>query len=248
MSNASETAPVLRSTARRARVLVVDDEPRVVRLVTEILKAVGYQVVAASSGSSGLEMLALEQPDLVLLDVLLGNGPNGVEVCKRIREFSDVAVVMLTAKAMESDILAGFEAGADDYLTKPFSAKELVARVEAVLRRTRRSEGETVTATFSCGTLSINFARHAVEVNGQAVALTRTEYALLHQLALNANRVLSHEELLTRVWGQEYRDDVDYLRAYIRYLRRKLEQDPGNPRYILTSPGVGYLLACPEER
>jgi two-component system KDP operon response regulator KdpE len=247
MSNATGTATVFRNTARRAKVLVVDDEPRVVRLVTEILKAVGYQVVAATSGDSGLEMLALEQPDLVLLDVLLGSGPNGFEVCKRIREFSDVAVIMLTAKAMESDVLAGFEAGADDYLTKPFSAKELVARVQAVLRRTERTQGETVTATFTCGAVSINFARHAVEVNGQAVALTRTEYALLHQLALNANRVLSHEELLVHVWGPEYRDDVDYLRAYVRYLRRKLEPDPGNPQYILTSPGVGYLLACPDE-
>jgi two-component system KDP operon response regulator KdpE len=236
------------STARRAKILVVDDEPRVVRLVTEILKAVGYQVVASTSGEAGLEVLALEQPELVLLDVLLGNGPNGVEVCRRLREFSDVAVIMLTAKAMESDVLAGFEAGADDYLTKPFSAKELVARVQAVTRRTERAQGETVTATLSCGALSINFARHTVEVNGRAVALTRTEYALLHQLALNANRVLSHQELLAHVWGPEYRDDVDYLRAYIRYLRRKLEPDPGNPRYILTSPGVGYLLVCPEER
>jgi two-component system KDP operon response regulator KdpE len=235
------------STARRAKILVVDDEPRVVRLVTEILKAVGYQVVASTSGEAGLEVLALEQPELVLLDVLLGNGPNGVEVCRRLREFSDVAVIMLTAKAMESDVLAGFEAGADDYLTKPFSAKELVARVQAVLRRTQRAQGETVTATFSCGALAINFARHTVEVKGQAIALTRTEYALLHQLALNPNRVLSHEELLTRVWGPEYRDDVDYLRAYVRYLRRKLEEDPADPHYILTSPGVGYLLACPDE-
>jgi DNA-binding response OmpR family regulator len=234
--------------ARSAKILVVDDEPRVVRLVTEILKAVGYQVVASSNGDSGLDMLVLEQPELVLLDVLLGNGPNGFEVCRRIREFSDVAVILLTAKAMESDVLAGFEAGADDYLTKPFSAKELVARVQAVLRRTQRAQGETVTATFSCGALAINFARHTVETNGQTIKLTRTEYALLHQLALHANRVLSHEELLTRVWGSEYRDDVDYLRAYIRYLRRKLEQDPANPRYILTSPGVGYLLACPDEQ
>ncbi|MCX6028953.1 MAG: response regulator transcription factor [Chloroflexi bacterium] len=231
--------------ARRALVLIVDDEPRVVRLVSEVLKAVGYAVIAATSGTSALEMLALEQPDLVLLDVLLGNGPTGYAVCRRIREFSDVAVIMLTAKATESDTLTGFEAGADDYLTKPFSAKELVARVEAVLRRTQRAE-ETVTANFTCGEIEINFARHAIKVAGQPVALTRTEYALLHQLALNADRVIPHEELLTKVWGAEYRNDVDYLRAYIRYLRRKLEADPANPRYILTSPGVGYLLACPD--
>ncbi len=233
--------------ARRALVLIVDDEPRVVRLVSEVLKAVGYAVIAATSGTSALEMLALEQPDLVLLDVLLGNGPTGYEVCRRIREFSDVAVIMLTAKATENDTLTGFEAGADDYLTKPFSAKELVARVGAVLRRTQRSE-ETITAIFTCGEIEINFARHAIKVAGQPVALTRTEYALLHQLALNADRVIPHEELLTKVWGTEYRNDVDYLRAYIRYLRRKLEADPANPRYILTSPGVGYLLACPDPK
>jgi two-component system KDP operon response regulator KdpE len=231
--------------ARKDKILVVDDEPRVVRLVSEVLKAVGYTVVAAANGKSGLETLALEQPDLVLLDILLGDGPTGYEVCRCIREFSDVAVIMLTAKATESDVLTGFEAGADDYLTKPFSAKELVARVRAVLRRTQRAE-ETITASLTCGELEINFARHTVRLRGQTVALTRTEYALLHQLATNANRVMSHEDLLTKVWGQEYRNDVDYLRAYIRYLRRKLEPDPAAPRYILTSPGVGYLLACPD--
>jgi len=152
---------------------------------------------------------------------------------------------MLTAKAQESDVLQGFDAGADDYLTKPFSAKELVARVKAVLKRSQRPE-ETVTSTLTCGELEINFARHAVSVRGQVVALTRTEYALLRQLAGNINRVMLHQDLLTEVWGPEYRDDIDYLRAYIRYLRRKLEVDPQNPQHILTSPGVGYMLACPE--
>lgn len=229
---------------RRIKILAVDDEPRVLRLVTEVLKAVAFQVVPATSGKAALELVALEQPDLVLLDVLMGDGPNGYEVCRRIREFSDVAVIMLTAKATEGDILTGFDAGADDYLTKPFSAKELIARVQAVLRRTQRPE-ETVTAAFVCGDLEINFARRSVKCRGELVALTRTEYELLHQLALSPERVLSHAELLTKVWGPEYRDDLDYLRAYIRYLRKKLESDPANPRYILTSPGVGYVLACP---
>jgi len=227
------------------KILVVDDEPRVVRLVSEVLKAVGYQVIAAASEEPAIEMVALEQPDLVLLDIRLPQGLDGYEVCRRIREFSDVAVIMLTAKARESDVLNGFDVGADDYLTKPFSAKELVARVRAVLRRTQRSE-ERVTATFTCGELEINFARRTVKVHGERVSLTRTEYALLRQLALNANRVMLHQDLLTKVWGPEYRDDIDYLRAYIRYLRRKLEPDPSNPQYILTSPGVGYVLACPE--
>jgi DNA-binding response OmpR family regulator len=227
------------------KILVVDDEPRVIRLVSEVLKAVGCQVIAAASGEPALEMVALEQPDLVLLDILLPRGPDGYEVCRRIREFSVVPVIMLTAKAQESDVLRGFDVGADDYLTKPFSAKELVARVRAVLRRTQRPE-EAVTTTLTCGELEINFARRTVEVRGEGVSLTRTEYALLRQLALNANRVMLHQDLLTTVWGPEYRDDIDYLRAYIRYLRQKLEENPHEPRYILTTPGVGYMLACPE--
>jgi two-component system KDP operon response regulator KdpE len=227
------------------KILVVDDEPRVVRLVSEVLKAVGYQVIAAASGEPAIEMVALEQPDLVLLDILLPRGPDGYEVCRRIREFSEVPVIMLTAKAQESDVLHGFDVGADDYLTKPFSAKELVARVKAVLRRANRPE-EMVTATLTCGELEINFARRAVEVRGEKVPLTRTEYALLRQLALNANRVMLHQDLLTTVWGPEYRDDIDYLRAYIRYLRQKLEENPHEPQYILTTPGVGYMLTCPE--
>ncbi|RLC67839.1 MAG: DNA-binding response regulator [Chloroflexi bacterium] len=226
------------------KILVVDDEPRVVRLVTEVMGAIGYQVVAATRGETALEMLALEQPDLVLLDILLPGDMDGYEICRRMREFSDVAVVMLTAKAQEKDVLRGFDVGADDYLTKPFSAKELVARVKAVLRRTQRPE-ERVSTAFACGELKIDFARRSVEVNGEEVSLTRTEYALLRELALNANKVMTHHDLLTRVWGPEYRDDVDYLRAYVHYLRRKLEPDPSAPQYILTSAGVGYMLACP---
>jgi two-component system KDP operon response regulator KdpE len=227
------------------KILIVDDEPRVVRLVSEVLKAVGYQVIASTDGEPAIEMVALEQPNLVLLDILLPQGPDGYEVCRRIREFSEVPVIMLTAKAQETDMLHGFDVGADDYLTKPFNAKELVARVKAVLRRTQRPE-EMVTTPLTCGEIEIDFARRTIKVRGEQVSLTRTEYALLRQLALNANRVMLHQDLLAEVWGPEYRDDIDYLRAYIRYLRRKLEADPPNPRYILTSPGVGYMLACPD--
>ncbi len=226
------------------KILVVEDAPRVMRLVTEVLQAVGYQVIAAGAGQLAIEMATLEQPDLVLLDILLPPGPDGYEVCRRIREFSDVPVIMLTSKAQDADLLQGFDVGADDYLTKPFNAKELVARVRAVLRRARRPE-EAVTTALVCGDVELDFARRSVKVRGETVSLTRTEYALLRQLALNANRVLVHEELLTQVWGPEYRNDVDYLRAYIRYLRAKLEVDPANPEYIVTSHGVGYMLACP---
>jgi two-component system KDP operon response regulator KdpE len=180
------------------------------------------------------------------LDIRLPNGPDGYEVCERIREFSSVGVIMLTAKARHEDILRGFDAGADDYLTKPFNAKELVARVQAVLRRTRRPE-ERIETVKQCGAWEIDFARHTVTVRGERVSLTATEYALLRQLAQNPNCVMTHADLLTKVWGPEYRDDLDYLRAYIRYLRRKLEADPSNPEHILTAQGVGYMLACPEE-
>jgi two-component system KDP operon response regulator KdpE len=228
------------------KILVVEDEPRVIRLVSEVLNAVGYQVITATSGQPAVEMVALEQPDLVLLDILLPHDMDGYEVCRRIREFSRVPVIMLTAKAQEIDVLQGFNMGADDYLTKPFSAKELLARVRAVLRRVQRPE-ELVTATLTCGELEINFARHLVKMRGERVSLTRTEYDLLRQLAFNVNRVMLHPDLLKAVWGTEYQDDIDYLRAYIRYLRRKLEADPSNPQYILTEQGVGYMLACPDQ-
>jgi two-component system KDP operon response regulator KdpE len=226
-------------------ILIVDDEPRVIRLVSEVLKAVGYQVIAAATGESAIEMVALERPHLILLDIRLEHGIDGYEACRRIREFSEIPIIMLTAKAREKDMLHGFDVGADDYLTKPFSAKELVARVRAVLRRSQNPE-EIITASLTCGELEIDFARRNVKVRGEKVSLTRTEYELLCQLATNVNRVMLHRELLSEVWGPEYRDEVDYLRAYIRYLRRKLETDPSHPEYILTSPGVGYVLACPE--
>jgi len=228
-------------------ILVVDDEPRLVRLVREVLQAVGYRVITAGDAKTALEMVAIERPDLILLDILLPRDMDGYEVCRRVREFSDVPVIMLTAKARESDKLNGFEVGADDYLTKPFSSKELVARVRAVLRRSKYPEEVRADADLVCGEISLNFAQHRVFVGGQEVALTATEYALLRELALNANCVLLHEQLLTAVWGPEYVNDIDYLRAYVRYLRRKIEPHPSKPRYILTTPGVGYMLACPDE-
>jgi len=229
----------------KERILIVDDEPRLIRLVREVLGAVGYEVLEAADGETGIEMVALEQPDLLLLDILLPRGMDGYEVCRRVREFSNLPIIMLTAKAREADMLEGFDLGADDYLTKPFSAKELIARVGAVLRRSR-SPKEIITKKLECGDLKIDFARHQVTVRGQQVRLTRTEYKLLHELAMNANKVMLHQDLLSEVWGPEYRDDIDYLRTYIRYLRQKIEVDPSHPRYILTHTGVGYILACPE--
>jgi two-component system KDP operon response regulator KdpE len=229
-----------------ARILVVDDEPKLVRLVREVLTATGYGVLSTGSGESAIELVALEQPDLVLLDIVLAGELDGYAVARRIREFSDTPIIMLTAKARESDLLRGFDAGADDYLTKPFSAKELLARVRAVLRRTQREPSAPVESEIICGPLRLDLARRRVTVNGQPVRLTPTEYALLHTLAVHRNQVLLHEQLLSQVWGPEYRDDIDYLRAYIRYLRQKLEADPAHPQLIVTEPGVGYLLVCGE--
>jgi len=229
-----------------ARVLVVDDEPKLVRLVREVLTATGYAVMYTGSGENAVEMTALEKPDLILLDIVLSGVMDGYEVARRVREFSDVPIIMLTAKARESDLLHGFDVGADDYLTKPFSSKELLVRVRAVLKRARR---ETFAETeIVCGELQIDLARRQVTVGERQIQLTPTEYNLLLQLAQHRNQVLLHEQLLSAVWGAEYRDDVDYLRAYIRYLRQKLEPDPARPKMIVTSQGVGYMLVCPDSQ
>lgn len=231
----------------KTKILVVDDEPKLVRLIQEVLTATDFAVQSTGSGEKAIELVALEQPDLVLLDIVLTGDADGFEVARRVREFSDVPIIMLTAKAKESDLLRGFDAGTDDYITKPFSSKELLARIRAVLNRAKNETGEAVEAEIICGELRIDLARRRVTLAGDVVHLTRTEYNLLFELASHKNQVLLHAQLLTAVWGPEYRDDLDYLRAYIRYLRRKLEPDPANPRYIVTSQGVGYMLACPEE-
>jgi len=231
----------------KTRILVVDDEPKLVRLVREILTAAGYEVMATCSGDQAIEMVAQERPDLVLLDILLFYGSmDGYQVARRLREFSDVPIIMLTAKARESDLLQGFEAGADDYITKPFSAKELLARIKAVLKRSLSADQTPSESLITCGDLQINLASRRVKVADHEVHLTATEYSLLHELAVHIDQVLLHEQLLTAVWGQEYRDDLDYLRSYIRYLRQKIEANPAEPKLILTVPGIGYMLAQPE--
>ena len=227
------------------RILLVDDEPKLVRLVWEVLTATGFDVIATASGREAVQKVALEQPDLVLLDIVLADEVDGYEVARQVRKFSDVPIIMLTARVEESDLLHGFDAGADDYITKPFSSKELLARVRAVLKRAGQ-EGATV-AEIICGDLEIDLARRRVNREGENIHLTRTEFDLLQELATHLNQVLLHDKLLTSVWGPEYRDDLDYLRAYIRYLRRKLEIDPSNPRYIVTYQGVGYMLECPKK-
>jgi two-component system KDP operon response regulator KdpE len=229
----------------KRRLLVVDDDPRLIHLVQEVLTAAGYEVLVCITGEQAINTIALEQPDLVLLDIMLKE-MDGYQVARRVREFSDVPIIMLTAKVTETDMLVGFDAGADDYITKPFSSKELLARVRTVLKRTLRTVPPSTDSKIECDDLSIDLARRRVTIAGNEVHLTETEYDLLYQLATHLNQVLLHEQLLTEVWGPEYRDDVDYLRSYIHYLRKKLERDPANPEMIVNIQGVGYMLTTPD--
>ncbi len=227
--------------AEKTSVLVVDDDPQLLRLVRANLESVGYRVLVAMDARSALELVDVEIPDMIILDIMLPE-IDGYEVCRRIREFSETPIIMLTAKVEDVDKVKGLKLGADDYLTKPFSAQELLARVEAVLRRTRPSEEVKAPPTFTCSDISVDFVRRRVMVRGHEVALTLTEYKLLTQLVSNAGRVMLHRELLTRVWGAEYQDELEYLRAYIRHLRQKIEGDPHHPKYILSKPGIGYIF------
>ncbi len=231
----------------QARILLVDDEPKLVRLVREVLTSTGFEMLSTGSGESAIGMAAVEKPDLILLDIVLRDATDGYQVARRVREFSDVPIIMLTAKAREADLLRGFEVGADDYLTKPFSSKELLARVRALLKRARLGPAAAEESEIVCGDLRFDLARRRVSVAGREVRLTPTEYRVLHELATHRGQVILHEQLLTAVWGAEYRDDLEYLRAYIRYLRQKIEPDPGHPHMILTVPGVGYMLAEPDD-
>lgn len=226
----------------KVRIMVVDDDPRLLRFVRANLESVGYQVLLATDGHQALELIERDQPDIIILDIMLP-GMDGFEICRRIRAFSEVPIMMLTAKGEEADKVKGLELGADDYLTKPFGVQELIARVEALLRRTKFAEEAKPRPRFQMGDLVIDFAMRRVTVKSKEVTLTPTEYKLLSQLATNAGRVLLHDELLTRVWGPEYRNELEYLRAYVRSLRLKIEENPSQPKYILSRPGVGYLLA-----
>jgi len=227
---------------QKTAVLVIDDDNQLLRLVRANLESVGYRVVTSTNALSALEHVEMEPFDLILLDIMLP-GMDGYELCQKIREFSSVPIIMLTAKVEDADKVRGLKLGADDYLTKPFNVQELLARIEAVLRRARSPEETKVSPPFVCGDVSVDFVRRRVTVRGKEVSLTLTEYKLLSQLVNNAGRIMLHRELLTRVWGPEYQDEVDYLRAYIRHLRAKLEDTPHQPRYILAKPGIGYMFA-----
>lgn len=220
-------------------ILVVDDEERMARFIRLNLEHDGFQVIDAFRGMQAIQKLRDTLPDLVILDVMLPD-LDGFEVLKLIRETSSVPVIMLTAKGEEDDRVRGLELGADDYVTKPFSPRELVSRVRAVLRRNDSSGISGKEVIDVDGRLKIDFSRREVWVDDSLVKLRPTEYRLLYHLVQNAGWVMTYDQILSKVWGYEYRDEPHYVRLYINYLRQKIEKDPANPKYILTERGVGY--------
>lgn len=223
-------------------ILLVDDDPQIIRLLRANLESVGYRVLVAMDAQSALELVDKELLDIIILDIMLPK-VDGYELCQRIREFLSTPIIMLTAKAEDADKLRGLKLGADDYMTKPFNVQELQARIEAILRRTQSSEKLSGPSNFDCDDISVDFVKRRVIVREREVALTLTEYKLLYQLVSNADRVMLHGELLSRVWGPEYQSELEYLRAYILHLRQKIEVDSHQPKYILSRPGVGYMFA-----
>jgi len=221
------------------KILVVDDEERMLKFIRLNLEHDGFQVIEAVKGHEALDKMRTNMPDLILLDVMLPD-LDGFEVLKMVREISSIPVIMLTAKGEEDDRVKGLELGADDYVTKPFSPRELVSRVKAVLRRIESEGSEEEEVIVVDNRFKIDFNRREIWVDEQLVKLRPTEYRLLYHLVQNAGWVLTYDQILSRVWGYEYRDEPHYVRLYINYLRQKLEKDPANPKYILTERGIGY--------
>jgi len=226
--------------------LVVDDDPRLLRLVRVNLERVGFAVVTASSGAAALEQFDAEVPDAMVVDVTMP-GMDGFTLTQRIREVSHLPIIILTAMGDQTQKVRGLELGADDYITKPFDPDEMVARVRAVLRRSQLQSADESSHVIQAGDLTIDFLKRKVEYAGEPVRLTPTEYKLLQQLAQQAGKVVPHTDLLSKVWGPEYRDETGYLWVYIRSLRQKLEPDPSNPRFIMSEPGFGYKFQVPRE-
>ncbi|MCX5999233.1 MAG: response regulator transcription factor [Chloroflexi bacterium] len=229
--------------SRKPLILVIDDDRGLQKLARRSLELEGYRVIIAGDGPTGLQLVEDEEPALVILDIMMP-GMDGFQVCERVRQFSDVPIVMLTAKGRLEDVVHGLDVGADDYVTKPFSTDELMARVKAVLRRSRFPE-EMPQPAFACGKLGIDFSHHRVTVDGKEVLLTPTEYRLLCLLAANAGKVLTQDQLLTEVWGWQYRGDIHILQVAINRLRKRIGDDPNNPRYIATRSGIGYMCKEP---
>jgi two-component system KDP operon response regulator KdpE len=232
-------APIRHSSAR---VLVIDDEPEIWRAVRAGLASAGFTGEWASSGTEGIELVARWHPDVIILDLTLPD-LDGIEVCRHLRSWTQTPIIVLSVREGEADKVTALELGADDYLTKPFSMAELMVRVRVALRHAARSSGSSDReARFQTGGLVMDFERRQVSVDGREVHLTPTEYDLLKYLAINAGRVLTHRAILRAVWGPAYEQEVTYLRVFFNQLRRKIEPNPGRPRYLLTELGIGYRL------
>jgi DNA-binding response OmpR family regulator len=230
------------------KVLIVDDDPAQVRMVSTLLNASGFKPIKASNGREAMREVVENKPDLILLDISMPE-IDGCETCRLIREFSKVPVIMLTGQfKAETDIVRGLECGADEYLAKPVGNRELLARIKATLRRTQKFDTNAKKkAVFSNSYITVDIPERKVVVNGLRLRLTPREFRLLALLVENADRILSHQQVLEHVWGFEYVDDVDYVRIYVSHLRQKIEPKPSVPQYIMTEPGVGYYFrtACP---
>lgn len=225
-------------------ILVIDDEPQLRRAMRATLSGIGYTVLEAKSGEEALDQLRETQPDLVLLDLNMP-GIGGLETCRAIRERSDIPIIVLSVRNTESDKVQALDAGADDYVTKPFGIQELLARIRAAMRRA--PGGEESVRVVKAGALLIDFQARRVHLNGSSVRLTPKEFDLLQLLVSNPNKAVPHRKLLQTVWGPDYGDEVEYLRVFVNSLRKKIEPEPSRPRYLLTEPWVGYRFALPDE-
>ena len=219
-------------------ILVVDDEPQILRALKTILSSSRFRVLSATTGEQALALAAAEQPDVIILDLTLPD-MDGIYVCEQIREWTRTPIIVLSVRDSESDKVAALDKGADDYLTKPFNIQELLARIRVALRHSTQSLGNKESVIQS-GNLTVDLARHITTLNGNEIKLTSTEFKLLSYLAANPDRVLTHQAILTHVWGFEESDRLEYLRVYIGQLRKKIEIDPDNPKILITDPGVGY--------
>jgi two-component system KDP operon response regulator KdpE len=237
--------------ARGKRILVVDDEAPIQRILRRNLTMSGYEVLVAENGKQAVEMVRLHQPDLILLDLCMPGEMDGLDVCVKVRQSVQTPIIVLSAVTEEKQKVRALDLGADDYLTKPFGNDELQARVRACLRRAQTAEMQTDSGpellTSDDGYLTMNVPRRQVKAGDNEVRLTPTEFELLRQLMTYAGKVLTHRSLLRAVWGPEYGEEADYLRVYIRQLRRKVEAEPSRPRYILTEPGIGYVFRSQAE-
>ncbi|NQT73149.1 MAG: response regulator transcription factor [Chloroflexi bacterium] len=230
---------------RQFRILAVDDEKRILTFLKSKLKASGYDVLTASNGKEALELAHTQEPDLIALDIVMPK-MDGIETLKELRSFSSVPVIMLSAKGSDTDKIKGLSLGADDYLAKPFNPDELVARIEAIRRRSGGKKKITTPEHIVVGNVTIYLDKCKVSVDNKETSLTRIEWLLLSKLAQNAGRLMTYEELLTTIWGPEYLNDVQILRTWISRLRKKIEKDSDTPRIISTIPKVGYMMDIPQ--